>query len=284
MRSLITLGVLSLVGASALMACGDDDGTRPGTTAGTGGVAGRAGAGGASGGAAGVAGRAGGGGAINGGGAGGAAPVAVAPTGPCVGALEGGCARLFVPATATGNTEFEIDLGAAGVDLSASVVTVRLKALGTTPGAIQVYAKNGAAQGFANYYVGYRTVATTLDWTTIAIDLAACEGSAAADAGVVAAVDAGDAGGPVACGNAGTVAGVSVPFDKSAVRWIGIQAVLPAGTTAAITTIDVDSITFAPNPPANVTFATTVEGVTPNAFSTPPPPAGTTVTFAAPAP
>jgi hypothetical protein len=202
-----------------------------------------------------------------------------------VGAAEGGCARIFVPAAATGNTEFEVDLGTAGVDLSGSTVTVRLKAAATTPGAIQIYAKNGEAQGFANYYFGYRTVATTLDWTTIVLDLASCPLVVTTDAGVVVeadageGVDAGDAGAPVPWGNAG--AG-GIAFDKSAVRWIGIQSVLPAGTTAVATTIDVDSIKFSPNPPADITFATAVQGLTANAFSTPPPAVGTTVTFAAP--
>ncbi len=261
MRSFVTLGVLSLLGAAALVACGDDD---PGTgTAGTGGSGGsggaRAGAGGMAG--SGTAGTPTGG--MGGGGGAGGAPAAST----CVGAAEGGCAEIFIPTASTGSVDFEIDLGATTpVDMSNSTMTVRLKALAGSTGNIQLYVKNGMPQGFAGYYTAF--TALTTDFQNVVLSLTPCPvpGGGGADAG---AVDAGDGGAAAPCGAA--------TFDKRAVRFVGLQVLAPT----AATSVQIDSIKFTPNPPADFTFATAVQGLTPNMFSTPTPPAGTTVTFAA---
>jgi len=253
------------VGAVAFVGCGDDDGDGTGT-AGRGGSAGSAGSAGSGGaGGAGGAGGSGGSAGTTGGGGSGGAPAAS----PCVGAAEGGCAQLFIPtAVAAGNVDFEIDLGATTpVDMSGSTVTVRLKALAGTTGNVQVYVKNGQPQGFAGYYTGF--TALTTDFQNIVVNLAPCPVIAGGDAGGGEVADAGDAGAAVVCGPA--------TFDKSAVRFIGVQVLTPGANTQ----IQVDSIKFSPNPPADFTFATGVEGLVANAFSTPPPPAGTAVTFAA---
>jgi hypothetical protein len=275
MRSFITLGAISLVGAAALFACGDDDNDTPlpsvggsGGSAGSGGGAGSGGTSGSggSGGTGGISGSGGGGG--TGGGGQGAAP--------CVGALEGGCARISIPAEATANADFEIDLGVAGVSMAETTLTFRVKASAATGGALQVYIKNGAAQNYAGYYTAFRTLATTTAWTDVVVNLAPCNlpAGGAGDAGVVEA-DAGDAGGGVQCppppdANA---------FDKRAVRFVGIQILPPAAAPRPAVTVDVDSIKFSVHPPADITFATTVEGLVANAGN-PTQPVGSTATFA----
>lgn len=260
-----------MLGAAALVACGDDDGgDGTGATGGRGGSAGGAGRAG-SGGLGGA-----GGTAVGGNGGSSMAGAAGAPGGTaCVGAAEGGCARITVPVdAATDNGDFEIDLGVAGVDLSATTVTFRVKSLAATGGAVQVYVKNGAPQSYQGYYTGYRTLATTTAFTDIVVNLSACSlPGGGADAGAGDAGDAGGGGGATLCGPAtGNV------FDTRAIRFVGLQLLAPAAAPFADASIDVDSIKFSVNPPANFLFTAGVEGLAGNVGA--PPPAGFTVTFA----
>src|SRR5690349_733179 len=90
MRSLITLGVVSLVGVAGMIACGDDDsGDGPSNTAGTGGTSSGGGTGGTAGNSVGGGGNGGtAGNAVGGGGAGGAAPLPPVPTANCTGCVQ----------------------------------------------------------------------------------------------------------------------------------------------------------------------------------------------------
>jgi hypothetical protein len=261
MRSFITLGVLSLVGAAALMACGDDDGTRPGNTAGTGG---RAGAGGGA--NAGAAGRAGSAGVPGGGGAGGAAQVLPAVT--CT-----GCVEVRVPFTAAGQRAlYQLNYPTPGVDLSNAVITWKVQVL--TPNA-GIYVKPQVQNGgptYPGYFAAPQVAATAAAfpagvWTTVTLDLSALPAAPVdSDAGVVVVADAGADG-----GDAGAVVVAPGPtvFDKSRIEAVQLQiGSTAAGTGTALVVIDEVTITGAPGV-TGATFNAGTEGFVLNANAEP---------------
>jgi len=231
MRSLITLGVVSLVGVAGMVACGDDDsGDGPVVTAGAGGTGG--GAGGTAGNGGANVGGGGSGGANNGGGgAGGTAPT---PPPPAAGTCTG-CIELVVPAVGPNDNDssgtavnqadqaiFQFNLTPV-VDFSDAVLTWRVASVAPDANHIfQLFVQNGQAQNFAGAYYAFSLTADAFPanaFQEITIDISALA-AAPGDAGVVdageppapvvdAGADAGDAGGP-----APVLPGITDGFDK----------------------------------------------------------------------
>jgi hypothetical protein len=272
MRSFLALGVVSLVVAAGMVACGDDsgdDGTGLGGTGGTaGGGSGGGGAGGTSGGGTGGGGTGGTTGGTGGGtGGAGGAPAALAT---CT-----GCVELIVPVTGPndngGTTNLNDQVGyqftfpAPGVDFSDGVVTWRIAAV--EPNAnyfINLYAQNGAP-GYAGIFPVYTALAPAQfaanAFVDVTLDISGYA-SIAGDAGTEPpAADAGDAGGPLDPGN----------FNKAAVEAIGIQVGASGALTgSAIVRVAVDSVTITGVPgQANRTFTAGAEGLAINMFQVP---------------
>lgn len=275
MNRLVSLGLLGLASALAFSACSDDeDGGGPGS-GGTGGAAGsdgNAGTGGAAG---------GGNGGTGGGGAGG--------TGGQTGESCTGCLHIFVPMDSTGDqAEVEVNYNTAPVDLSNTVVRARVRAATGTTGAVQVYVKNGQAQGFASYYAGYTLFSALSAFTDVVVDLTPCsvpatppDADAGADAGEPPPVaDAGDAG-----GDAGGLAPCTdnPAFDTRAIQFVGVQVLSgDAAGTFTDANIYVDSITFSDGATPNFTFDSDVQGFALNTFAPVTAPTGTALTFQGP--
>jgi hypothetical protein len=271
MRSFVTLGVLSLLGAAALVACGDDDpGPGAGGSAGTSnnaGAGGRAGAGG-------IAGSGTGGTPIAGGGGMGGAPV-LTGTATCT-----GCVELVVPVNGGNSAENMADqvgyqiafTPPPGVDMSNAVITWRLQAVENNDNFfLNLYAQMGAP-GYAGQYEPYTALTAAAmpagTFRDIVLDLstiAPLGGAPAGDAGP--AVDAGDAG-----GGGAPRAPQNAAFNKAQIESIGIQL----GTSAAFTgtgvvRVAVDSITIAGVPgQADRTFTAGAEGLAINMYQVPP--------------
>jgi hypothetical protein len=226
MRTSVALGFLSLVGAVALVGCGDDDGDGPGVggSAGSGGSAG-GGMGGSAGG--GMGGSAGGGmGGSAGGGMGGSAGnagVDVSPQATCTGCLE-----LIVPVTGPNSAENLNDQVSwiitftPPVDMSNAVITWEVQAVEANDNAfVSIFAQNGAP-GYAGVYpAGLGLSAANFPanmFTPLTLDLSTYGVPPGVDAGAPAA-DAGDGGALIDPGT----------FDKTQVAQIGIT--LGAGMT-----------------------------------------------------
>lgn len=288
MRSLISLGVVSLVGIAGMFACGDDDSNGPSNTAGTGGAAAGAGGSAGTGGSGGAGGAAAGTGGTAGGtaGAGGAANTPPEALATCT-----GCVELIVPATGPndngGTTNLADQVGyqfsfATPVDFSDGVVTWTVAAVEPNANTfVQLYAQNGMALNFAGAY----TAAVPLDpanfpanqFREILIDLAAVA-AAPGDAGVPdasvppvvevpdAGADAGDGGVPAA---GPTIIGA---FDKSQIIQTGITVgVSAAFTGSTVVRVAVDEVEFQGVPgQANRTFTAGTENLAINQYQVPP--------------
>lgn len=285
MRNFVVLGMVSLAFAG-MAACSDDDtGDGPGLGGSGGGTptGGSSGSGGASGGAGGTGGSAGSAGG-GGGGAGGtgAPPPDVTPLATCT-----GCVELIAPVVGPRSADNVADeasyifpLGAP-VDLSDAVITWRIAAV--QPNAnytVVLFAQNGQALNFAGAYAE-----TTLDpvafpaneFREIGLDLASVA-AAPGDGGVPdagepdaggvgAAVDAGDAGGPVIVPPT-----VIDAFDKSQIIQLGVfVGVNEAFTGSATVRVAVDSVTVsgASGQPER-TFTAGTDGLTINQYNVPP--------------
>lgn len=270
MRSFLALGVVSLVVAAGMVACGDDsgdDGTGLGGTGGTaGGGSGGGGAGGTSGGGTGGGGTGGTTGGT-GGGTGGAG--AMPPAANC-----NGCVQLTVPAggpLVTGATNyqagfvFNADAPAAPFDLSeVTTITWRIQALTTNAMYyVQPFLQMGPPEN-PTYDLGAYAGNVALTpaafapntWVDVSIDVAAL-GGGAADAG---APDAGDS-------DAGFIA---TTFDKAYTRTVGLQVGALAGSAVGFVSVQVDSVTVVGTSNFTTkTFDTSVEGMTLNNFQAP---------------
>jgi hypothetical protein len=268
MRSFITLGVLSLVGASALMACGDDDSTPStgqGGTAGTAGTAGAAGAAGAAG--SGGAGGAGQGGTAGAAGAGGNGPVAA-----CT-----GCVEIDIPFSAAAqNALYQINYPAPGLDFSNAVITWSIQVL--TPSAtfsVHPQVQNGAFNNYQGYFAGPTTPLTAANfppgvWTNVVLDLSTVPG--VGEGGADAGADAGDAGIVVVDVDAGDAA-PPAEFDKTRVEALQLQIL---GSAAGDATVLIDSVTITGvTGTTGATFTAGLEGLTLNNYAGSPTPPGT---------
>lgn len=283
MRSLITLGVVSLVGVAGMVACGDDDsGDGPVATAGTGG------AGGSTGGTGGTAGaNVGGGGTgganVGGGGTGGAPNPPPGPLATCTGCVEL-IASLTGPNDNAVDTTLADQIGyqfvyATPTDFSNAVVTWTVAAVAPDVNTfVQLYAQNGAALGYAGAYLSFSldpALFPANQFRDIVIDIAALP-AAPGDAGVPdageppvvvatpdAGADAGDAGGPAA--PAPTVIGT---FDKSQIEQLGITIgvgdTFTGSTVLRVAVDEVEVAGVAGETPR--TFTTGVDGLALNNF------------------
>ena len=296
MRSLITLGVVSLVGVAGMVACGDDDsGDGPNNTAGTGGASG--GTGGAN-----VGGGGAGGANTGGGGAGGAAAT---PPPPAAGTCTG-CIELVVPAvgpndgdssgTAVNQADqaiFQFNLTPL-VDFSDAVVTWRVASVAPDANHVfQLFVQNGAAQNYAGAYYAFALTPAAFPANTfqdVTIDISALA-SAPGDAGVVdagvppvlaasdAGADAGDAGG----GPAPVAPFITDGFDKSQIAAFG--AILGVGNTApagvSVVRLQLDNVVVENVAGQNHTFDAGAEGFALNTYQAPP---STPAPYSRPAP
>ena len=271
MRSFVTLGVFSLLGAAALASCGDDD---PGTgTGGMGGSGTTAGSGGSMAGSGTGGSMAGSGGSMAGsGGSGGA--TALTPLADCT-----GCVELIVPVNG-GNSDANMadQVGyqiaftpPPGIDMSNAVITWRVQAVENNDNFfLNLYAQMGAP-GYAGQYEPYTALTAAAmpagEFRNIVLDLstiAPLGGAPAGDAGTPA--DAGDAGGGA------LRAPQNAAFNKAQIESIGIQVGTSAAFTGAgVVRVAVDSITIAGVPgQAERTFTTGAEGLAINAYQIPP--------------
>jgi hypothetical protein len=260
MRTNVTLGFLSLVGALALVGCGDDegDGGTGGSGGGTGGSAG-GGMGGSAGG--GMGGSAGGGmGGSAGGGMGGSA----GQTADCT----GGCVEIEVPVTGPSQSAGFLFALTPPADLSNATVTWQIRPAEINQNYfINLFAQDAEFDGDYNPYLNLNATnfPSTTAYTAVSRNYTMVPAVAAPDGGAPAA-DAGDAGAAPPPG-----------FDKSNVVQFGIQvgaaAELPAGSTGTVR-IYVDSVTItgATGVP-NKEFTTGIDGLTLNNYMVP---AGTT--------
>lgn len=242
MRTNVTLGFLSLVGAIALIGCGDDEGDGGG---GSGGQAGSAGMGGGS------SGSGGGGGDVE--------------------ATCTGCAVLEVPFSAANQTAgYQLSLPEPGLDLSTAVITFRVFVY--TPNAnitVQPTVQN-AGGVFPGYYGAPQTAITAANFpagmaTAVSIDMATVAGPSflGGDAGA----DAGDAG-PTAD---------PAVFDKTSADLLNFQFASNAtftGTFDAVIALDAIEVTNVPGY-TGVTFNAGVDGLRLNTYTGSTEPAGT---------
>jgi len=281
MRSFLTLGLISLVGASALFACGDDD--SDGGNGGTSGAGGSAGTGGS----AGSAGSAGAGGSAGtaGSGAGGTAGSGNTSLATC-----NGCVEIAVPVSG-GNTPanladqaiFQFNLPAA-TDFTNAVITWKVMALENNDNFfVGTFSQNGPPlhPAYDGVYPGTAPARQNLTaaafppnvWTNVVLDLSQYRSLVSADAGADAAppvvvADAGDAGDAGAAGP-GLDPGA---YDKSVTLFFGLQVGANAAFTGTGTVhIAIDSVTL-----TGVTgvpdklFTTGVDGLGLNAYEAPP--------------
>lgn len=245
-----TVATTGTGGASATSTTGTKPtgGTTSTSTSGVGGVAGGGGVGGT------VAGGAG---------TGGIASTATTATGGDAAtdaSVCTGCLKLYVPlAAANAQTDFEVDYGTSTtIDMSVAnaAITARVYVDTQSTGGLRIYAKNDDITGYASVYSTWANL-TDLDgkWTDIKLDLAAVA--------------------------AGPTPPVSGTFDKSIIRWVGINVNAgdaPDGSVVEPVTIYVDSIKFTP---AGVTddfgFSSSIEGFAINTYNNPV--TGSTITF-----
>jgi len=270
MRNFLTLGVLSLVGAAALVACGDDDPVTP-STGGTGGANG--GSGGATGGRGGSGGS---GGATGGsGGSGGAGPN-VTPIATCT-----GCVELIAPVTGPNDNfalpetdpaanlrdqvSFRFTVPAASSDFTNGVVTWRVQALENNANlTIAFFAQEGMPNydGVFDLVIPLSAAEFPLgQWRDVVLDLGRYAPSPSADAGDVVA-DAGDAGALLPSGN----------FDKRIVERVGVTLAINATTTgSAVARVAVDSVNIqGVDGQVEHTFLAGVEGLAIDMYQVPP--------------
>lgn len=155
-------------------------------------------------------------------------------------------AILFVPFTME-DTGTDFELAYEDIDMSATVVTFRIKAMTEgNAGGLKIYAKNGEAVAYASNYGDWYNFGDLADWTDVTLDLGALD----------------DAPDP----NDDNV------FDKSLVLNVGIN--LAAGGTwdGAMwsgTTVCVDSITFSDGAADDVTFDADADALSINEFNSP---------------
>jgi hypothetical protein len=267
MRSFVALGAISLVGAAALFACGDDssgDGTAG--TSGAGGSAGTAGGAGTAGSAGTAGGGAGGTAGTGGGGGTGGAPAA--PASNCTGCVQLTIQLPATPINATNGTSIGYQFGAAATaapfDLTdVTSITWRVQALTTNANFfVQPYLQNGPPEDAA-YNGSYAAISPLTaaafapgQWVDVTLNVAALASGGGADAGADAGGDAGDAGGtPITA------------FDKSVTRAIGLNLGGTATAGAGQVSVEVDSVTVVGT--SNFTtkpFTADVEGLTLNNY------------------
>lgn len=258
MRSLITLGVVSLVGVAGMFACGDDDGgDGTNSTAGTGG---RGGTGGASGGTGGATGGTAGSTAGRGGTGGSGTTPPPGPLATCT-----GCVELIAPLTGPNDNDVTTTLAdqigyqfayATPADFSNAIVTWTVAAVAPNVNTfVQLYAQNGAPN-YEGAYLSFNLDPAQFpanQFREIVLDLAAvaaAPGDAGApDAGeppVVVVPDAGaDAGDDAgaAPATAPTIIGV---FDKSRISQLGITiGVGNAFTGSTVLRVAIDEVSIA---------------------------------------
>lgn len=280
MRSFLSIGAITFVGAAALFSCGDDSSDPNPTNGGSGGAAGSAG-GTAQGGTAGTGGGTSGtGGGANGGTGGGSQiPEAIAT---CT-----GCAELIVSVTGANSTAnladqaiFQFNIPAPGADFSNGSVTWRVMALENNANFfVRPFAQNGAARDYAGIFPQdaehYRPLSAAEfppnTWVDVTLDVSAYAPIAGGDdGGVDAAAPAVDAGGADA-GDGGALLDPG-NFDKATVEAFGLQL----GTTGTFTgsgviRVAVDSVTVAGVPgQADRTFTTGLDGLILNTYEQPP--------------
>jgi hypothetical protein len=178
-----------------------------------------------------------------------------------------GCAALYVPlAAASTGADFEKDYTlATPANLSNSIITVHLQVVTAgNAGGLQLYAKNQLGAGttddpsaWPSQYGGWANFTAATTFVDVILDLS-------------------------------TVAAAPVPntdkvFDKSLVRWIGINVTAGdawSGANWQPVTVYVDSITFSDGATPDLTFDTTVEGFAVNTYNSPV--TGSTVTWVGP--
>lgn len=270
MRSFRALGFLTLLGAFALVGCGDDDGD--GGTGGTGGTGGgNGGTGGGQGGSGGGQGGSGGGQGGSGGGQGGTGGTGpdVSPQATCT-----GCVELIVPVTGPndngGTTNLQDQVSwiftfTPPVDMSNAVITWNVQAVEANENAfVQLFAQNGMDNAYAGIYPAGQALSAANfpagQFRPLVLDLTQYAGVDGGDAGAPPA-DAGDGGALIDPGT----------FDKSQVAQIGIT--LGAGATLTgsdVLRIAVDSVEFEGVPgQADRTFTTGIEGLGINQYQVP---------------
>jgi len=284
MRSYFTLGLISLVGAAAVFACGDDDGDGGGT-AGTGGTAGAGGGAGTGGGAgnAGTGGSAGTAGTAGTGGGGNLTP----PAANCT-----QCVQVTVPLPTTpldttnarsqAQANFVAAATAVPFDLrGVTSITWRVQAL--TTGAnfyVAPFLQNSPPESDGTYPGSFSAntalTATAFppgQWTNVTINIPGGAGTAdagadAGDAGPVVVADAGDAGTPP----------LLTAYDPTYTRIIGLAVGGTAAAAGELVSIEIDSVTVTGTSNFTTkTFDTSVDGLALNTgyqF-----PTGSTVTF-----
>jgi len=255
MRTSVTLGFLSLVGALALVGCGDDEGGE-GTGA-TGGSAGSGNNAGSGGGSLGGSGGGGNGGTSGGGGTGGSSQSA-----DCT----GGCIEIEVPVTGPSQSAGFLFSFTPPVDLSGATVTWAVRPAEINQNYfINLFAQDAQFDGDYNPYLNLNATnfPSTTAYTNVSRNYSVLPAvGGGADAGGDAA-DAGDAAAPPPPG-----------FDKSNVVQFGIQvgsaAELPAGSTGTVRVyVDSVTITGATGIPDKL-FTTGIDGIVLNNYQVPP--------------
>jgi hypothetical protein len=266
MRSYLTYGLISLVGAAALYACGDDSGDGSTSTGGSTGVGGTAGAGGSTAGTTGMSGAGGGGAGLGGSGG--------APSTPsnCM-----GCVELEVPFTAASQAAlYQLVYPAPGLDFSNANITwsVQLLANGDPNLFVKIQVQNGAALAYAGYYAAPATALTATNFpagmfANVVLNMATVPalGGGAGDAGADGGADAGDAGVVAPAGG----------FDKSKVEQLQLQlGSTPTFTGTKNLAVEVDSVAITGvTGTTGATFNAGVEGLTLNNYTGSPTPVGT---------
>jgi hypothetical protein len=152
-----------------------------------------------------------------------------------------GCLELFVPLAAekTG-TDFETDYGTGLVDVTGDTITARVHVVTNgNAGGIQVYAKNGEAQGYAGAYGPWNNLG---DAKNGFVDISISPES------------------------------VTDGFDATQVRWIGVTIQAGDSWDGAVwddTTVYLDSISFANGSAPDITFGASAEGFKINNYNNP---------------
>jgi hypothetical protein len=251
MRSFLTYGFISLVGVSALYACGDDSGDGTGPTGGASGGGGTAGAGGGGAGTAGMGAGGGAGGAAGSAGSGGV----VIPASNCTQCVQLTTPIPAAPLDATGmrsQATYALSAPVTGApfDLTnVTTITWRVKAL--TPNAnyyVQPFLQNRPPED-TSYKGDYGEMAVPLTpatftadaWVDVVVNVAAQPGpvGGGADAGADGGADAGDAGAPAA------PAGTLPAYDKSKTRYVGLYVGAIAAGHPGLVSVEIDSVTVA---------------------------------------
>jgi hypothetical protein len=272
MRSIVTLGVVSLVVAAGVVACGDDSSDDRPSLGGSGGASGGGSGGGGNGG--GGAGGTGGGTGGTGGSTAGTGGTGGAPQVPAANCT--GCVQLSVPhggTLPTGATDFKAQYEfvaaptAAPFDLSeVETITWRVQALTANANFyVQAYLQNAPPEGdyaFGAYAGNVPLAPATFApnaWVNVSLDVAALAGGA------------GDAGAPDAGGEDSDAGVVLTAFDKAYVRVIGLQVgALGTTTGSGVVSVEVDSVTVAGTSNfTSKTFDANAEGLTLNTYQAP---------------